>query len=113
MAMMAKGVNPSASIFFAAAMLRPPRSSLTAARLPQRKSIAPRRARQLGEHGRQRRAANAHVQRKDEHRIERNVRAAPSTTSRMACAAKPCAIIIWFSPVASRANTVPIKYVVK
>lgn len=39
--------------------------------------------------------------------------AAPSTTSRMACAAKPCAIIIWFSPVASRANTVPIKYVVK
>ena len=39
--------------------------------------------------------------------------AAPSTTSRIACAAKPCAMIIWFSPAASSAKTVPVRYTVK
>ena len=39
--------------------------------------------------------------------------AAPSTTSRIACAAKPCAMIIWLSPAASSAKTVPVRYTVK
>lgn len=94
-------------------MLRPPRSSLTAARLPQRKSIAPAALASWESTVASAAPRTPMFSAKINTGSSAMFSAAPSTTSRMACAAKPCAIIIWFSPVASRANTVPIKYVVK
>ena len=108
-AMMANGVKPSVRIFRAAGRLRPPRSSRIAARLPRRKITAPA-ALAIWE---------STVARTPMFSAKMNTgssamfSAAPSTTSRIACAAKPCAIIIWFSPAASSAKTVPVRYTVK
>ena len=113
MAMMANGVKPSVRIFRAAGRLRPPRSSRIAARLPRRKITAPA-ALAIWEST----VASA-APRTPMFSAKMNTgssamfSAAPSTTSRIACAAKPCAIIIWFSPAASSAKTVPVRYTVK